>query len=98
MFLSKTRLSSRPKTALVSVGLCSNPDAVVVKVTDTGIGIDLPHVLDRSYRADKVRSRDLGGTGLGLSIAKWIAEKNGGSIRVESVVGTARSSKSGYRN
>ncbi len=56
MFLSKTRLSTRPKTALVSVGLCSNPDAVVVKVTDTGIGIgpeDLPHVLDRFWRADK---------------------------------------------
>ena len=59
-------------------------------MTDTGIGIgpeDLPHVLDRFCRADKVWSRDMGGTGLGLSIAKWIAEKSGGSIQVESVVG-----------
>ena len=84
MSLSKTRSCTWPKTALVSVGSCSNPDAVVAKVTDTGIGIgpeDLPHVLDRFWRADRVWSRDMGGTGLGLSIAKWIAEKSGGPIQ-----------------
>ena len=79
-----------PENGTVSVGLRSNSDDVVIEVADTGIGIapeDLPHVFDRFWRADKVRSRDMGGTGLGLSIAKWIVEKSGGSIQVESTVG-----------
>jgi signal transduction histidine kinase len=62
----------------------------VVSVTDTGIGIaneDLPHVFDRFWRADKVRSRSQRGAGLGLAIAKWIADAHHGSIQVQSAVG-----------
>ena len=58
-----------------------------VKVTDSGIGIsesDLPHVFDRFWRADKVRSRGMGGAGLGLAIARWILEQHQGSIAVQS--------------
>ena len=61
-----------------------------VTVTDTGIGIaaeDLPHIYDRFWRADKVRSRNLGGAGLGLSIARWIVERHRGDIHVQSEVG-----------
>jgi heavy metal sensor kinase len=63
----------------------------VVTVTDTGIGIageDLPHIFDRFWRADKVRSREMGGAGLGLSIARWIAERHGGVITARSEVGS----------
>jgi signal transduction histidine kinase len=62
----------------------------VVSVADTGIGIaneDLPHVFDRFWRADKVRSRSQRGAGLGLAIAKWIADAHHGSIQVQSAVG-----------
>ena len=59
-------------------------------VSDTGIGIaprDLPHVYDRFWRADKVRSRNAGGTGLGLSIARWIVQTHGGDIDIRSEPG-----------
>lgn len=64
--------------------------AVVISVTDTGIGIkpaDQEHVFERFYRVDKARSRELGGTGLGLSIVKHLAQSFGGRVAVESTPG-----------
>ncbi len=64
--------------------------SVVVKVTDTGIGIqksEIPRLGERFYRADKTRSRELGGTGLGLSIVKHLMKAHNGSIDIESQVG-----------
>ena len=63
---------------------------VEIKVADSGIGIaqaDLPHVYDRFWRADKVRSRDAGGAGLGLSIARWIVDSHRGEIKIASQPG-----------
>lgn len=75
----------------VSVRLASRNGEAILTVSDSGIGIsasDLPHLFDRFWRADKVRSRQEGGSGLGLSIAQKIAEQSGGQIRVESEVGS----------
>ncbi len=65
---------------------------VVILVRDTGIGIaatDLPHVFDRFWRADRVRSRssERGGFGLGLAISQWIVQAHGGTITAQSRLG-----------
>lgn len=64
--------------------------SAVIEISDTGIGIpsvELPHVFDRFFRADKVRSRASGGTGLGLSIVKAICNAHGGSVTLRSKEG-----------
>jgi heavy metal sensor kinase len=61
-----------------------------IEISDSGIGIEsnaLPHVFERFYRADQVRSREARGSGLGLAIAKWIVERHGGSIALASQPG-----------
>jgi len=63
---------------------------VVIKISDTGVGIPEDHldqIFDRFFRVDKERSRSLGGTGLGLAICREIVLTHKGTIRVESKVG-----------
>lgn len=60
---------------------------LTISVTDDGAGIssaDLPHVVDRFYRADRSRSRRTGGAGLGLAIARAVVEAHGGALSVSS--------------
>ena len=61
---------------------------VVVKVSDTGVGIardDIPHIFERFYKVDRSRGHE--GTGLGLAIVRHIVQSHGGSISVESKIG-----------
>jgi heavy metal sensor kinase len=75
-----------------SVNLCvaREGSGVFFGVQDTGIGIapeHQPRIFDRFYRVDRTRGGAYRGSGLGLALAKWIAEKHGTSISLESAVG-----------
>jgi heavy metal sensor kinase len=59
----------------------------VLEVEDNGVGIPaeaLPHVFDRFYRMDQIRSGDVEGAGLGLSIARAICSAHGAEIEAAS--------------
>ncbi len=79
-----------PTGGKVELRLFTQSHRAVIQVKDNGIGIpptDLPHIFDRFYRVDTVRSRQTGGFGLGLAIAQQIVQGYGGQITVESILG-----------
>lgn len=68
---------------LLEVTVQSKGDAVMLRVKDTGMGIELEdqnRVFERFFRADKTHSRKIDGTGLGLAIVKHGARVHGASI------------------
>jgi len=68
----------RPRLLRIGVG-AGGPDGVVVRVADTGTGID-PAVRDRIF--DPFVTTKAGGMGLGLSICRSIVEAHGGHMSV----------------
>ena len=71
-----------PANGLVRIGGRRASSEVVISITDEGPGIaalDLPHVFDSFYRAQR-EDRTIPGTGLGLAIARGLTEAMGGRI------------------
>jgi|GEM_PF-2603914 len=68
----------------------SGPAWITIAVADTGIGIAKDRIgslFQEFTQEDSTVTRRFGGTGLGLAISQRLAEKMGGTIRVESVLG-----------
>ena len=71
----------------VDASVTDDGKEAVLRIEDNGVGIavsELPHVFERFYRGDEARRIDASGSGLGLPIARWIVERHGGGIHVES--------------
>jgi heavy metal sensor kinase len=74
----------------VAVNLSQMNGFVTLQVRDSGVGMSsdsMAHVFEPFYRADPSRSGRVEGAGLGLSLVKWIVDRHGGTIDVESEPG-----------
>ena len=88
LILLDNSVKHTPPESIVTVSAATNEDAVVIRVQDNGPGIDpavLPHIFERFYRGDVVRTGP--GTGLGLAIAKELITAQDGTVTVESTLG-----------
>lgn len=74
----------------ISLLLEPQGDNVVLKVSDTGVGIpekELPKMFQRFHRVQNAGGRTFEGTGIGLSLVKELVQLQGGDISVESEEG-----------
>ncbi len=80
-----------PAGGKVTASLEAGAENVLLRVSDTGIGIapeDVARLFERFYRTDEARSRQDGGFGLGLAIVKWIADSHHGTVECSSQCGS----------
>lgn len=93
LFTNALRYSDEGDEIRLKAGISSADNGrqvLVIEVEDTGMGIrqeDLPHIFERTYRADRSRTPGDGGYGLGLAIARSIMQRHGGAIDCTSQVG-----------
>lgn len=69
----------------VTVSAIKEKNKVILKVSDTGNGIDeafREQIFEPFFRVDKSRSRELGGVGLGLAMVREVVQVHDGTIEV----------------
>jgi heavy metal sensor kinase len=88
--LVENAIKYTPSGGSVTLSARQSAGQVCLAVHDTGIGIsaeDLPRIFDRFYRGVKPDTGAARGSGLGLALGKWIAERHGTRLMVDSEVG-----------
>jgi signal transduction histidine kinase len=83
--LLQNAIEHTPKGGSIMVEISTKDSQAILKVSDTGSGIeekDLPHLFERFYKGDGTS-----GSGLGLSIVKELVDQHGGSIVIASIKG-----------
>jgi len=80
-----------PKGGSVDVVVSPDEDGGRIDVNDTGTGIaasELPRIFDRFYRGSLANEARGSGSGLGLAIVRSIVDMHGGSVTVDSRLGS----------
>lgn len=79
-----------PSGGQVIVAASMQAETVLIRVTDTGVGIaaeELPNLFQEFYQGGNAHPPEMRGMGLGLKICKEIVQAHGGTIQVTSQVG-----------
>lgn len=79
-----------PSGGTITIGLEERGGLLILRVSDTGIGIapaDQTRLFEKFYRVKRRDTLDIKGTGLGLAIVKSIGEWHGGRVWVDSQLG-----------
>ena len=80
-----------PPGGSVSASASVQNNGLHIVIADTGIGMrpeDIPRALESFGQIDSTLARKYDGTGLGLPLAKRLIELHGGTLKIESTVGT----------
>ena len=88
--LSTNAIKFTPEGGVVSLAVEPKSAGLIIRVSDTGIGIsedDIARLAQPFEQIDSQHSRQHEGTGLGLALSKSLVELHGGNFKIESVVG-----------
>jgi signal transduction histidine kinase len=75
----------------IRIDVIATPEGARIEVADTGVGIapdELPRIFERFYRGTRASEARGSGSGLGLAIVRSIVEMHGGSVAVETRLGS----------
>ncbi|MFZ0545956.1 MAG: GAF domain-containing protein [Candidatus Promineifilaceae bacterium] len=76
-----------PNGGTILLTMMDEPDQIIVKIADQGIGLPADkaeRIFERFYQVDGTSRRRFGGAGIGLAIVKRIIDAHAGNIWVES--------------
>ena len=85
MNIIQNAVQHTPKNGTITIDTDQKGSHVIIKISDTGSGIDekdLPHIFDRFYKGEQSS-----GSGLGLAIVKELVTQHGGTIDIVSAKG-----------
>jgi signal transduction histidine kinase len=71
--------------------IAADADSITFTVKDSGIGIpedELPNIFEAFQRSTRAKAMGIEGTGLGLPISRHLVEAHGGTLTVETEIGT----------
>ncbi len=75
---------------MVEFSLSVEQDVIIIKVSDTGCGIEeneLAHIFEQYYQADSSNYGLYSGTGIGLAMVREYIKLHGGDVQVSSTLG-----------
>jgi signal transduction histidine kinase len=84
--LIKNAREAMPKGGILTLGTDLVDDQVVIRISDTGVGIP-PDLVPKLFEPFVTHGK-MHGTGLGMAIAKSVVTAHGGTIAVSSVLGS----------